>query len=112
MLTKPQNSVLESHPRGYPRFSALLAIDPSFSNLRRFAHIRMRILLEKQDEIVVLEEELARIDRDETCNLYLASRRTDKNTGRREVIENLGKKIAEYGLPSFFHKFAASKAYG
>jgi hypothetical protein len=72
----------------------------------------MRILLEKQDEIVVLEEELARIDRDETCNLYLASRRTDKNTGRREVIENFGKKIAEYGLPSVCRRFAASKADG
>ncbi|KAI5788117.1 hypothetical protein FPQ18DRAFT_379961 [Pyronema domesticum] len=95
--------VLEDQPIGYPRFSALLAIDPSFSNLRRFSHVRMRILLEKQDEIVVLEEEFARIDKDETSNLNLASWRTDKNIKRREVIENLRKKIAEYGLPSVCH---------
>jgi hypothetical protein len=71
----------------------------------------MRILFEKQDEIVALEEELARIDKNETWNLNLASPRTDKNT-RREVIENFGKKIAEYGLPSVCRTFAASKADG
>ncbi|KAF8243889.1 hypothetical protein K440DRAFT_667571, partial [Wilcoxina mikolae CBS 423.85] len=87
---------VENHQQGYPRLSAITASQPSFSIIRRFLIVRMRLLLYKQDEICVLEEELNRIDREEPCELFLGNRRRDTNQQRKEVMKNLEEKLAEY----------------
>jgi hypothetical protein len=88
---------VEDHCQGYPRYSALIASHPSFSVFCRFAASRARLLLYKQDEIAVLEEELEKIDRNEACALFLGARRKDKNAERKRVMEKLEEKLAEYG---------------
>lgn len=82
---------------GYPRFSALMASQPSYIISRRFTNARVRLLLYKQDEIAVLEEKLASIDNSEPREQFLGSRRRDVNTERKETMRDLGKLLAEYG---------------
>jgi hypothetical protein len=84
-----------------------MSLEPSFSNTRRFAALRMRLILDKQDEIVELETELSKIDKQGVNNAALASRRRDVELGgkglpdskrRREILGMLENKVAEYGL--------------
>ena len=57
----------------------------------------MRILLSKQDEIVMLEEALDRLDANEDCELFLGCSRRDGNESRRGILEKLNMSLAEYG---------------
>ena len=50
-------------PDGYPRLGAFLDSDDNFMLYRRFGYLQSRLLLEKQDDLRLLEEELGRLDR-------------------------------------------------
>ena len=50
-------------PDGYPRLAAFLDSDDNFMLYRRFGYLQSRLLLEKQDDLRLLEEELGRLDR-------------------------------------------------
>ena len=64
----------------------------------------MRLLLLKQDEISVLEEELEMIDNAEPRQLFLGSCRRDVNEKRKDCVARLRKALAEYGMFSTFHR--------
>ncbi|EYB34256.1 hypothetical protein FG05_35209 [Fusarium graminearum] len=49
-ITKPSRIIMEDYPKGYPRFSALMAGHETFHILRRFSNVRMRLLLIAQDK--------------------------------------------------------------
>lgn len=49
---------VESYPRGYPQYSALISSSESFFIFRSFYRLRARVLLTKQDELNVLESRL------------------------------------------------------
>jgi len=51
----------------------------------------------KQDEIVRLEEQLDRIDREERHDLFLGCQRKDTNEERRRVVQELSASLPEYG---------------
>lgn len=87
---------MEDYRPGYPRFTALLAAHPAFQNFRRFARVRMRLLLLKQDEISLLEESLDKIDAAETRDFHLGSSRHDSNAERKEVLKKLKVSLEEY----------------
>jgi len=53
---------LQSCTRGYSRQAAFLDSDESFMIYRRFGWIQARLLLEKQDELRLQEEELGILD--------------------------------------------------
>ncbi|KAK0727691.1 hypothetical protein B0T26DRAFT_672329 [Lasiosphaeria miniovina] len=53
---------VEDYPRGYPQYSALIAAHDPFHICRRFSNLRIRLLLLKQDEVLVLEKRLSEID--------------------------------------------------
>ena len=59
--------------------------------------LRARLLLHKQDELTELEEQLDRIDREETRVLFLGHRRKDMNVERKRLIQEMDIKLAEYG---------------
>ena len=95
--------LVEAFRPGYPRFSALISTHPAFQLCRRFTRTRMRLLLLKQDEITLLEDELDRIDCNENKELFLVSSRRDRNPERKHTVESLEAKLAEYGRrPSIF----------
>ncbi|KAK4198569.1 hypothetical protein QBC40DRAFT_204748 [Triangularia verruculosa] len=87
---------IEDLPNGYPRFSALMAAHESFLVTRRFSNLRTRLLLWEQDRVVELEAKLNKIDKDETCTLYLGNRRRDKNHQRLAVMMELKDALKSY----------------
>lgn len=85
---------------GYPRFSALLGAHDSFQIYRRFANLRTRILLLKQDYLSILEERLETLDREEAAPLFLGSSRLDRNAEREKVLKEIDEALSSYGGPT------------
>ena len=92
-----ENRLVEGFREGYPQFSALLGTRAEFRVFRRFANVRMRLLLYKQDKISALEAGLVEIDKSETRTLFLGTRRGDRNDERTAKLIELDTAIAEYG---------------
>jgi hypothetical protein len=89
--------VVDDFPDGYPRFAALISTHASFHVCRRFLRLRGRLMLHKQDHLVTLEEELDRIDREETRVLFLGNLRRDKNQERKTIMSQIDKELESYG---------------
>ncbi|KAF2258467.1 hypothetical protein CC78DRAFT_594984 [Lojkania enalia] len=87
---------VDEYRPGYPRFSALLGSHNSFQICRRFSTLRTRLLLLKQDEISLLEEQLEKIDADERAPLFLGSRRDDRNLERTSTLSKIDHALADY----------------
>ncbi|KAI8957234.1 hypothetical protein F5Y11DRAFT_98909 [Daldinia sp. FL1419] len=90
------NQKIEDHPSGYPRFAALTGSHASFFAFRRFAALRARMILNKQDCISQLEIELHNIDRDEEKPFYRCCSRSDANQKRKEILQQLDVVMAQY----------------
>jgi hypothetical protein len=71
--------------------------DRKVTLFRKFGYLRMRCLLEKQDELLQLEEELAQLDKDDRQAFNLSTRRQDKNPGRRHLLAKIGATLEAYG---------------
>ena len=100
-LNRIDTSILvEDFRPGYPRFSALLGANAPFNVCRRFATLRARLLLMKQDKLSLLEQELDQVDKDETRQLFLGSCRRDQNSRRKQVMQELDGALADYGMRS------------
>lgn len=54
-------------------------------------------MLHKQDNLVTLEEELDRIDREEPRVLFLGNCRRDKNQERKSIMVQIDKELESYG---------------
>jgi hypothetical protein len=90
--------LVEDYPKGYPRFSALIAADPSLHIYRRFANLRTRLLLLKQDRLSLLEKQLQEIDNQETNVLFLGKSRCDSNSERLRILSETDDALADYGM--------------
>lgn len=62
--------------------------------------MRARLLLRKQDELSLLEEQLDEIDRTETKKLYLGNMRREKNERRKDVLQRMDSALKDYGMAS------------
>ncbi|KAF7591364.1 hypothetical protein BBP40_001642 [Aspergillus hancockii] len=91
-----RTNAIDDFPTGYPRFSALIAAEDSFQIYRRFANLRTRLLLYKQDSLSVLEKQLESIDFEEKAPLFLGSRRLDRNQERKDVLSEINVELLEY----------------
>jgi len=99
---------VEAHPNGYPRFSALMASHEPYLIFRRFSHVRTRLLLLAQDNVVQLEQKLRELDLGEGRPLYLGCSRMDQNEERLKVLSELRQGLAEYGtIPKPIHPFTS-----
>jgi hypothetical protein len=49
-------------PKGYPKLAAFLDSDENFMTYRRFGYLQSRLLVEKQNDLQVLEDTLDRMD--------------------------------------------------
>lgn len=89
---------MEEHRLGYARLAAFLNIDPSFTVVRRFDYLHLRLLLEKQAYLGELERRLMKCDDEETVQLYASSCKQDGNVERRRLIQEIEDKIRNYGM--------------
>lgn len=89
--------LVEDYPSGYPQFAAIIGAHPDFSLSRRFTTSRARILLYKQDKVCAIENELDKLDRNETRSIFLGRFRGQNNAERVELLEKLDIALAEYG---------------
>jgi hypothetical protein len=98
---------VEECPRGYPRLAAFLDSDPNFMLFRRFGFLHARVLLNKQDELRVLEKQLDQVDgEDERENHKLLECRVRDarhqpcggKKGRQALLQDIEKKLTEYGM--------------
>ena len=90
--------IVEEYRLGYARLAAFLNIDPSFTVIRRFDHLHLRLLLEKQAHLSELERQLMKCDDEETVQLYASSCKQDENVERRRLIEEIQVNIHNYGI--------------
>lgn len=88
---------VEDLPSGYPRFAKLTSAHPSFFVFRQFLALRVRLTLEKQDRLSVLETRLHSLDSNETKVLFLGSLRSDRNNERRAVLAEIDVAVKDYG---------------
>lgn len=98
---------MSEYPTGFPRLAAFQAADTNFSMYRGFSYLHSRLLLDLQDELALLEKELADLDWDDfednpqrlrSRELDVAGAVQDGNARtRRLVLADIKIKIAEYG---------------
>lgn len=103
-LSVPNIQIVDSHPSGYPRFSALLSTYDPFILCRRFTRIRARLLLLKQDKLAMLEQRLDEVDLNETSPLFLGKSRSDMNADRISLLAEIEISLADYGKCLPAHK--------
>jgi hypothetical protein len=87
---------IEDYPEGYPRITALIASHDSFFVARRFMNLRARLLLAKQNRLVMLERRLHKLDKDETALLFLGSLEADENVERQKTISKIDEALEDY----------------
>lgn len=95
---------VEDFPRGYPRFTRLFVAHPSFAISRKFLAMRARLLLVKQDQLLLLEERLDEIDNAESMKLFLGNLRRDRNENRKNVLKTMDEALKDYGKDSRYYK--------
>lgn len=62
MQTLLTQFAVNDHPRGYPNLAAFLDSNEGFAIYRRFGYLQSRLLLDKQEELRLLEEKLGSLD--------------------------------------------------
>jgi len=88
--------VVEHYRLGYPRVAAFLNLDPGFAMIRRFDNLHLRVLLEQQAHLSGLERDLDKCDDEETVQLHLSSCKQDKNSRRRQLVEDIATALRNY----------------
>lgn len=107
---------VEKCPTGYPSLAAFLDSDENFTIFRRFGFLHTRLLLQKQDELRIMEGELEREDENDRRNNpeLLQCRRDDaaysRDDGREtrtELLNRIKTTLMDYGIfyeTTFLHK--------
>lgn len=94
---------MKQFTRGYPNLAAFTNSDEDFAIYRRFGYLQARLLLDKQDQLRLLEEKLDRYD---TADPFKATRKNlpfERNATRAELLGEIEGVFTSYGtFVSFF----------
>ncbi|KAF2460690.1 hypothetical protein BDY21DRAFT_336129 [Lineolata rhizophorae] len=98
---EPDSPRIDAHPMGYPRLASLMNSDENFLITRRYGWLHNRVMLYRQDELRMLENQLMKLDQEdeESDPRALKSRkRDDQREGglRRALIKDIDDKLKEY----------------
>jgi hypothetical protein len=109
--------VVENCPRGYPLLAAFLDSDENFMVYRRFGFLHARLLLQKQDELRVMEEALDEMDRKDAngedsqvlqCREEDEARADQHSGARKSLLGRIEDTLLKYGKSTEFWGLAAS----
>lgn len=99
---------MECCVRGYSRLAAFLDSDENFMIYRRFGYIQSRLLLEKQDELRMLEDKLDILDREmynqRDGDVTTRDLPSDIAAPRKELIQRIEEAFCGYGENSRLYK--------
>lgn len=93
---------IAGYPAGYSRYAAFIDTDDNFRIYRRFGTLRNRVLLHRQLELSLLEDELDELDQSDNngARAYrLASIQYDKaqqDSMRTDLVERIDTKLEQY----------------
>lgn len=91
-------SKVDKFKKGYPNLATLLDSDENFMQYRRFGYLQSRILLQRQDELRVLEEQLETLDgKDYYDEPHKLQRRELQGEARTKLLEDVEAKFCKYG---------------
>lgn len=96
------NSTVQACPDGYPLLAAFLDSDDNFMHYRQFGYLQARLLLEKQNQLRLLEEDLDVLDdlAKQSGSRELTTREdidSESGTEHRERLEKMKKAFKESG---------------
>lgn len=99
------NATVDDYPSGYPQLAAFVNSDDSFLIARKYGFLRARVLLNRQDELSVLEKNLTALDEDDHQHRRwaLRSRRLDEQSdhdpvySRKVLMDKIDDKLKQYG---------------
>lgn len=83
--------------RGYPNLAAFTSSDEDFAIYRRFGYLQARLLLDKQDQLRLLEEQLDRYD---TSDLMRSTRKgltPEQYAPRAKLLGEIEAVFTSYG---------------
>ena len=118
---KPLYSIDEvnDHARGYPNLAAFLDSDRGFTIFRRFGYLQSRLLLDKQEELRLLEEKLSKLDktlaREDEFGLCTRDSEGPNAEKHKKLISIIGDKFCSYGRSNIhvlqFETYWGSRGY-
>lgn len=95
--------MIKRHRPGYAGIAYFLNVEPSqkFLIFRKFAYLQTRVILDKQAELVGLEQQLRQRDRDDTDQnpLAMKSRSVDqqRENSTASILGKIEKSLDGYG---------------
>ncbi|CAG8962188.1 hypothetical protein HYFRA_00005239 [Hymenoscyphus fraxineus] len=87
---------IEDYKPGYPQYCSLISAHTPYHICRRFTQMRARLLLLKQDQLSLLEDQLEQIDNAERCPIFLGNSRIDINPARKQILSEIQIGLREY----------------
>ncbi len=101
IMCQTDSCLVHKSPRGYPKLAAFLDSDDNFMVFRRFGYLQSRLLLEKQDDLRILETQLDKLDRADARNdpESLMTREVledDDAKPQAELLGEIEKRFCEY----------------
>lgn len=89
---------------GYPNLAAFKDSSETFGLYRRYGYLQSRMLLERQDELRVLEEQLEAFDEANPEQLTSRPTEDEQQKTRKELFEKLELSFMGYGMPIIFRQ--------
>ena len=83
--------------RGYPNLAAFTSSDEDFAIYRRFGYLQARLLLDKQDQLRLLEEQLDHYDRSDPMRSTRKGLTPEQYTPRAKLLGEIEAVFTSYG---------------
>lgn len=84
--------------RGYPNLAAFNSSDEDFAIYRRFGYLQARLLLDKQDQLRLLEEQLDRYDTSDPMKATRKGLTPEQYTLRAKLLGEIEAVFTSYGV--------------
>lgn len=83
--------------RGYPNLAAFTSSDDDFAIYRRFGYLQARLLLDKQDQLRLLEEQLDHYDTSDHMRSTRKGLTPEQYAPRAKLLGEIETVFASYG---------------
>jgi hypothetical protein len=84
---------------GYPNLAAFTNSDEDFAIYRRFGYLQARLLLDKQDQLRLLEEKLDQHDRADPVRHTRKGLTPEQYATRTKLLQEVESVFTSYGMP-------------